>query len=100
MEEMGVNKKAARFWYKLNERTEIRVKTAVGLTEAAEVGALVGQGSSGAAVASQAMVDTGLKQYFGGSGDEMYYGRVRFESAAFQDDIAKPCSDVISSQTG
>merc|ERR1719509_344437 len=100
MEEMGVKKKAARLWYKLNERTEIRVKTAVGLTERAEVGALVGQGSAGAAVASQAMVDEGLRQYFSGSADEIYYGRVRFETAAYQDDIAKPSGCVTSAQAG
>ena len=100
MEEMGVNRKAARVWYRLNEKTEIKVKTAVGLTETVEVGALVGQGSSGAAVASQAMIDMGLKEYFAGSADEMYYGSVRFESAAFQDDILKPNCDVASAQVG
>ena len=36
----------------------------------------------------------------GGSGDEMYYGKVRVETAAFQDDIAKPCGDVVSAQSG
>ena len=100
MEEMGVNRKVARVWYRLNEKTEIKVKTAVGMTEAAEVGALVGQGSTGAAVASQAMVDMGLKQYFASSSDESYYGSVRFESAAFQDDILKPSDDVLTGQAG
>ena len=100
MEEMGVNRKAARVWYRLNEKTEIKVKTAVGLTETVEGGALVGQGSSGAAVASQAMIDCGLREYFAGSADEAYYGKVRFESAAFQDDILKPSDGVISSQCG
>ena len=100
MDSMGVNRKAARLWYLLNEKTEIRVKTAVGLTDSAEVGALVGQGSSGAAVASQAMIDEGLRQHFAGSGDEAYYGRVRFETAAFQDDISKPSFDVVSAQAG
>ena len=100
MEEMGVNRKAARVWYRLNEKTEIKVKTAVGMTETVVVGALVGQGSTGAAVASQAMVDMGLKQYFGSSSDESYYGSVRFESAAFQDDILKPNDGVMSSQCG
>ena len=60
----------------------------------------MGQGSSGAAVASQAMIDMGLREYFGGSADEIYYGSVRFEAAAFQDDIAKPSGDVLSCQAG
>ena len=100
LEEMNVNKKACRVWFKMNEETEIVVKTAVGMTESRKVGALVGQGSSGAAVVSQAMIDSGLKQYFSSSRDEMYYGNVRVESAAFQDDICKPCEDVATTQCG
>ena len=72
----------------------------MGMTESAQVGALVGQGSGGAAVGSQAMVDMGLRQYLAGSTDEFYYGNVRVESAAFQDDIAKPNHDVMSAQSG
>ena len=30
----------------------------------------------------------------------MYYGKVRVETAAYQDDIAKPCGDVLSAQSG
>ena len=52
------------------------------------------------AVGSQAMVDMGLRQYLAGSTDEFYYGDVRVESAAFQDDIAKPNHDVVSAQVG
>ena len=60
---MKINKKAARLWYKLSENTEITIKTAVGMSETTRVGAVVGQGSSGAALASQAMVDKGLEEY-------------------------------------
>ena len=95
-----INKKASRLWYKLSEDTEIKVKTAVGMSDSARVGAVVGQGSSGAALASQAMVDNGLEEFFSGSSDEMYYGRVRVESAAYQDDICKPNCDTITAQIG
>ena len=97
---MEVNKKVLRIWYKLNDDTKITVKTSVGLTEMTDVGALVGQGSGGAAVGSQAMVDIGLKNYLSGSTDEIYFGEVRMESAAFQDDILKPSSDIFSAQAG
>ena len=99
-EKMSVNKKATRLWYKLNDNTEIQVKTAVGVSGTAQVGPLVGQGSGLAAVGSQAMVDYGLNEYIGGSGEEYYYGAVRIETAAFQDDICKPSTDVISTQLG
>ena len=49
---------------------------------------------------SQAMVDDGLKEYFQASGEEFYYGSVRVETAAWQDDISKPSSDVFSAQCG
>ena len=81
MEDMEVNKKAIRLWYKLNEKTEIAVKTSVGISKKAMVGALVGQGSGGAAVGSRAMVDLGIKKYLESSRDEYYYGDVRVESA-------------------
>ena len=100
LEDMEVNKKVIRLLYKLNDRTEIKVKTSVGETKSAHVGVLVGQGSGAAAIGSQAMVDSGLRQYLAGSQDEIYYGDVRIESAAFQDDISKPCKDVMSAQAG
>ena len=90
LDKKGVSRKAAKCWFKLNENTEIRVSTAAGMTESAEAGDLVGQGTAGAGLASQLNLDTGLQQYFGGSGDEMYYGGIRIKYTAFQDDIGKP----------
>ena len=58
------------------------------------------QGSSGATVGSQAMVDQGLKQYLQATTDELYYGDVRVESVTYQDDISKPSNDVVSAQAG
>ena len=61
---------------------------------------VVGQGSGGAAVGSQAMVDISLKNYLSSSMDKIYYGEVRMELIAFQDDILKPSSDVFTAQSG
>ena len=44
---LGVNKKALRLWFKLNEQTEIKVKTSSGLTDTAMVGNVIGQGRLG-----------------------------------------------------
>ena len=54
LESMQVNKKILRLWYKLNDETRISVKTAVGRTQVTDVSALVGQGSGGADIGSQA----------------------------------------------
>ena len=62
--DIGVNKKAARVWFKLNEGTEISVKTAGGMSESAHVGDCIGQGTTGAALVSQVNLDQGLQQYF------------------------------------
>ena len=63
--ELGVDKKALRLWFKLNEQTEIKVKTSSGLTDTAMVVNVIGQGTAGAALVSQLNLDHGLHSYFG-----------------------------------
>ena len=63
LNDIGVNKKAARVWFKLNEGTEISVKTAAGISETAYVGDCIGQGTAGAALVSQVNLDQGLYLY-------------------------------------
>ena len=67
--EIWVNKKAARYFFKLNEGTEVVVKTTGGLSNTAFVGDCIGQGTAGGAIVSAANLDQGLKQYFEGSQD-------------------------------
>ena len=57
LSDIGVNKKAARVWFKLNEGTEISVKTAGGISDTALVGDCIGQGTAGAALVSQVNLD-------------------------------------------
>ena len=95
-----LNKKAARVWFKLNQGTEIRVKTAGGVSDTAWVGDCIGQGTSGAALVSQVNLDQGLQQYFGDGGEDLKYGKVDLQPLAYQDDIMKGSKDVLSAQTG
>ena len=53
---IGVNKKGARVWFKLNQNTKICVNTAVGVTDTVSIGNCVGQGSTGAGLISQANI--------------------------------------------
>ena len=94
----GVNKKAARLWFKLNEETEIKVKTSSGMTNTATVGNVIGQGTAGAALVSQLNLDHGLHSYFGGSSDEIYYGGIRCEYFVYQYDIGNPSAGVTEAQ--
>ena len=100
LHEIGVSKKAARVWFKLNEGTEIAVKTAGGMSDTAFVGDCIGQGTTGGALVSQANLDRGLMMYFGNSKDEMYFGGVRIQPLAYQDDVLKGCKDVMDARVG
>ena len=83
-----VNPKAVRLWAKLNENTKIKVKTSVGESESAEVGSVVGQGTIGGALVSQAVLDEGVKDHFSpGNEDELNYGSVPMGPCMFQDDL-------------
>ena len=94
LDSVGVSRKAAKCWYKLNQNTRIKVNTACGMTATAEAGDLVGQGTAGAGLVSQLNLDRGMQNYFSSSGDEIYYGNVRVEYSAYQDDEGKPSASV------
>ena len=100
LKEIGVDEKAAKLFYKLNEGTEVAVKTARGLSETAVVGDCIGQGTAGGAIVSAANLDQGLKQYFDGSQDEMFYGSVKLQPVAYQDDLGHANKDVLQAQVG
>ena len=100
LNDIGVNKKAARVWFKLNEKTEIAVKTAGGVTETAYVGDCIGQGTAGGALVSQANLDKGLMMYFEDSKEEMMYGDIKIQPLAYQDDVLKGSKNVMDAQVG
>ena len=85
-------------WFKLNEGTEISVKTAGGMSETAQVGDCIGQGTAGAALVSQVNLDKGLEQYFGDGGEDLQYGNVIILPLAYQDDIMKGSKNVVEAQ--
>ena len=100
LNEIGVNRKAYRTWFLLNQKTRISIKTGVGMTKECDVGEVVGQGTIGGALVSQLNVDRGVGDYFDGSRDETTYGSVRLQPMAFQDDILRLTVDVRSAQAG
>ena len=69
--------KAVRLWFKLNENTNIQVRTGVGLTKYGRVGAVVGQGMLGGALVSQAVLDEGVIEHLPPGGElQLKYGEV------------------------
>ena len=76
------------------------VNTGVGVTEEADVGEVIGQGTVGGALASQVNIDKGVDRYFRGSCDETSYGTVRLQPIIFQDDVARIASGIRTAQAG
>jgi hypothetical protein len=97
---MGVDMKAYRVWTKLNMNTRIRVKTGAGYTEWSDEGSMIGQGTGGGALVSQANLDKGIMDMFSGSVDEIGYGSVRVLPLMFQDDIMRVAGSVFSARAG
>ena len=75
-----------RLWAKLNT-TRIQVRTGVGNTEKEDIGAVIGQGTIGGAIASQGSLDDGIRGQFMGSQEELRYGSVEMGPLLFQDDL-------------
>ena len=100
LHDIDIDEKVYRAWYLMNKRTRIAVKTGLGMTEEADVGEVVGQGTVGGALTSQLNVDLGINRYFSGSIDELHYGTIRLQPMVFQDDVARLVGDVMSAQAG
>ena len=67
--------------------TRIRVRCGGGYSSWMEVADTLGQGSGGAALASQANLDKGITTIFKGSTDLVYYGTEPVSPLIFQDDV-------------
>ena len=84
----GADAKAVRMWFKLNDETNIEVKTAVGMTKKANVGAVVGQGTMGGALVSQAVLDEAVMETFPlAGGANLNYGSVPMAPVMWVDDM-------------
>ena len=79
--------------------TRIRVRTGVGNTEKAEIGFVIGQGTIGGALASQASLDDGITGQFYGSGEELQYGAVAMSPLIFQDDLLEGSPGVLEARS-
>ena len=56
--------------------------------------------TSGGALVSQTNLDHGLMMFFKDSKDEMYYGSIRMQPLAYQDDVMKGSKSVKDAQVG
>ena len=84
----GIDEKHYRMWYKLNEDTEIAVRTSVGESKTEIVKNSVGQGSFGAVLASSLNIGCVVQEAFKGK-KSTSIGHLALNSLILQDDISK-----------
>ena len=96
----GIRGKMYRLWYELNRDSQIRVKTAAGMTKIKAIGENVTQGSIGGAILSSSNLDKTLTAYFSGSDSELSYGAARLSPFAFQDDVLRMSNSIEAVQKG
>ena len=100
MYKCNIKGKVYRLMYKLNENTQIQVNTPVVMSEKEDVGESVGQGTVEGAVISAVNLDSGVRDFFRNSVDEVNYFGLELAPLLFQDDVARLASSVSSAQSG
>ena len=93
----SVDPKALRLWWLLSSRTTIRAQTGIGMTESAETGTVLAQGSSGGALASARTIDNACHEYFE---EKDVYGNIRLQPSIFMDDVIRSSNNVINTNAG
>ena len=89
-----IHGKLYRLLYLMNQNTRIQVCTPVGVTDEADTGETLGQGTVEGAIASAVNLDRGVTE------DEIYYLGVKLGPLLFQDDVARLSLSVDSAQSG
>ena len=83
-----------------NRDSQIRIKTAAGMSDVKATGENVTQGSIGGALLSSANLDKTLTSYFSGSDCEISYADVKLSVFSFQDDALRIVNSLESAQKG
>jgi hypothetical protein len=95
-----VDQSALRLWWLLNRSCSIAIQTGTGMSERGEAGGVLGQGSAGAGLVSQLLLDQGVDSYFKGSRDELQYGEVRIQPLIYLDDLGRVAENVMDTRAG
>ena len=98
--EANVPEKCYRLTYNLNKNTVVQVKTAAGITDTAETGENLGQGSKSAGLICSTGLSMGVSKFFDGSNHEVSYGRVQLAPLLYQDDSMRMTNSVDGARDG
>ena len=93
-----VRGKMYRLVYQMNKNVQIKVKTAVGLSESEQTGPGASQGSVDAPIISSNSIGNGVSDAFATSKVEARYPNVELSAQIYMDDIARLAENVASAQ--
>ena len=96
----GINGKLYRMIFEMNRKTQLRVKTGVGMSDSAKLGENITQGSIGGALISTVNLDYTVNNHFRTSNHEISYVSSRLQPLIFQDDLCRMCSSPSDAQAG
>ena len=96
-----IHGKIYRLLYSMNKSCKIQVHTPVGVSETADTGETLAQGSIEAAIASAVSLDNGgVRDFFDNSEHKVHYQDLPLAPLLYQDDIARLSLSVQSAQFG
>ena len=90
--------KKYRLINELNKDTIIKVKTALGETEEAEIDDGIAQGGVESGILSAVSLDRGVSHYFNDHTGDVFYGSIAIKSLLWQDDVLKANSTLEDAQ--
>ena len=86
---LGIKAKLYRLTSKLNEETQVSVRTPVGDTESATVKEIVAQGTNKSGIISSSSLSGGVTYYFFNSKHEVDHNGLKMAPCLYVDDIAR-----------
>ena len=82
----------------MNKETIIKVETALGETEEADIDDGIGQGGVESGILSAKSLDGGVTQYFSDHKGNVFYGKIEIKCLLWQDDVMKVNGSVKDAQ--
>ena len=91
---------AVRLRVKLNQNTQIKVRTGIGMTIQANIRAAVGQGMLGGALVSQGVLDEAMMEHLPpGEPSQMEYGDVLLAPLMWMDDFISGTDNITKARS-
>ena len=84
----------------MNENVKIKVKTPVGMTETAEIGPIVSQGTVPAAIISSSNIAVGVEESFKETDKELLFHDMFLKPLSYMDDLFRMAENVEKAQYG